>query len=53
MRHNGHLDNPEEVLYSFTGGDQDQQVIFGIDTTTEEGRKQWEAEYAMLHEMAP
>jgi hypothetical protein len=39
FRHNGHLDNPEEVLYSFTNGDQEQQIIFGIDTTTEEGRK--------------
>jgi len=45
LRHNGHLDNPEEVLYSFTGGDQDQQVVFGMDTTTEEGRAAFKAEW--------
>ena len=53
LRHNGHLDNPEEVLYSFTGGDQDQQVVFGIDTSTEEGRALFKKEYEALHEMAP
>jgi len=39
FRYGGHLDNPEKVLYSFTHADQDQQMIFGIDTTTEEGRE--------------
>jgi len=53
LRHNGHLDNPEEVLYSFTGGDQDQQVVFGMDTSTEEGRALFRKEYEALHEMAP
>lgn len=53
LRHNGHLDNPEEVLYSFTHANQDQQIIFGIDTTTEEGRKQFKAEYDALHALAP
>jgi len=53
IRHNGHLDNPEEVLYSFTGGDQDQQVVFGMDTTTEEGRAAFKAEWQALSEMAP
>jgi hypothetical protein len=53
LRHNGHLDNPEEVLYSFTNGDQDQQIIFGIDTTTEEGRLQFKEEYETLHELCP
>jgi hypothetical protein len=53
FRHNGHLDNPEEVLYSFTGGDQDQQVVFGMDTTTEEGRAAFKAEWKALSEMTP
>lgn len=53
LRHNGHLDNPEEVLYSFTNGDQDQQIVFGIDTTTEEGRLQFKEEYETLHELCP
>ena len=53
LRHNGHLDNPEEVLYSFTNGDQDQQVVFGMDTTTEEGRVAFKAEWDALSEMAP
>lgn len=53
LRHNGHLDNPEEVLYSFTNGDQDQQIVFGIDTTTEEGRLQFKQEYETLHELCP
>lgn len=53
LRHNGHLDNKEEVLYSFTHANQDQQIVFGIDTTTEEGRAQFKAEYDALHALAP
>jgi hypothetical protein len=39
-RHNGHLDNPEETLYSFNNANQDSNIIFGIDTSTPEGRAQ-------------
>ena len=53
MRHNGHLDNPEEVLYSFTHANLDQQIVFGIDTTTEEGRAAYKAEYDALSALAP
>merc|ERR1712086_744952 len=53
LRHNGHLDNPEEVVYSFCNANQDQNVMFGIDTTTEEGRLQFKAEYDALHQLAP
>lgn len=53
FRHNGHLDNIEETLYSFTNADQEQQVIFGIDTTTEEGRELYRKEYEALCELAP
>jgi len=53
FRHNGHFDNPEENLYSFTQANQDQQIVFGIDTTTEEGRAQFKAEWEALHALAP
>jgi len=53
IRHEGHLDNPEETLYSFTRGDQDQQIDFGIDTTTEEGRAQFKAEFDAIRELTP
>lgn len=45
-RNNGHVaENKEELLYDFTMGDQEQPINFGIDTTTEEGRKQFKAEF--------
>jgi len=53
FRYEGHLDNPDEVLYSFTKADQDQALVFGIDTTTEEGRVAFKKEYEALHQMAP
>lgn len=53
LRHNGHLDNPEDVLYSFTHANLDQQIVFGIDTTTEEGRAAYKAEYEALSALAP
>jgi len=59
-RAGGHLfENPDDEkerfkkLYSFTHANQEPQLIFGIDTTTEEGRKQFKAEYDALCEMAP
>jgi hypothetical protein len=52
-RHNGHLGDPDEVLYSFTYADQEQQLIFGMDTTTEEGRAAFKKEYDALCEMVP
>ena len=52
-RHNGHMGEPEEVLYSFTYADQEQQLMFGIDTTTEEGRAAFKKEYDALCEMVP
>jgi len=39
LRHGGHLDNPDETLYSFNKANQDTPLIFGIDTTTPEGRE--------------
>jgi len=52
-RHGGHLDNAEEVLYSFTHADQATQINFGLDTTTPEGRAAWTREYEALSELAP
>jgi len=59
-RYGGHMlkDNNDDkerdkLLYSFTHADQEQNVIFGIDTTTEEGRKQFREEYNALCELAP
>lgn len=47
IRHHGHLTDKEKVLYSFTHANQDQQLIFGMDTSTAEGRaefkKEWDA----------
>lgn len=53
FRHHGHLDNPEDTLYSFTKANQDQQIGYGIDTTTEEGRAKFKAEYDAISEFAP
>jgi len=59
-RENGHiLENNEDEkerfakLHSFTYADQSRNIIFGIDTTTEEGRKKWTEEYNALAELAP
>lgn len=52
-KHGGHLDNPEKTLYSFTHGDKNQWVPWGIDTTTPEGRAEFEAEWDRLCQMAP
>lgn len=53
IRHQGHVNDAEEEFYSFTKANQDQPLIFGMDTTTEEGRKLFEAEYLALAECAP
>lgn len=52
-RHHGHMDDIDKSVYSFTHANQNRQVIFGIDTTTEEGRAQYKKEYETLHELAP
>lgn len=53
LHNNGHLNNAEEALYSFTNANQPAPVIFGIDTTTEEGRLAFKQEYDALCELAP
>ena len=55
LRHKGHMDQEkkEELLYSFTHADQEQETNFGIDTTTEEGRALFKAEYDAMAEICP
>lgn len=53
FRHQGHIDDKDSELYSFTNANQDTNMVFGMDTTTEEGRKLFEAEYLALAECCP
>lgn len=53
FRHQGHINNKDEELYSFTNANQDTPLLFGMDTTTPEGRELFEKEYYALAEMAP
>lgn len=43
----------DRVLHSFTYSDQDKQTVFGLDTTTPEGRAAFQKEYDVLCELAP
>jgi len=58
-RQKGHLtvDDSEaerdRVLYSFTHANQDQSIMFGMDTKTPEGMAAFKREYEALCEMAP
>ena len=55
----GHMfaDNSEQerdrMLYSFTHANQDQALLFGMDTTTPEGQEAFRKEYETLCELAP
>jgi hypothetical protein len=53
IRHQGHIQNKDEELYSFTHANQDTPLMFGMDTSTPEGRELFEKEYYALAEMAP
>ena len=53
LRHNGHVDNMQEELYSFNNANQTPNIVFGIDTTTAEGREKFKAEWDALHALAP
>ena len=54
-RHNGKFDTErrDELLYSFTSADIAQKTDYGIDTTTEEGRKKWTDMHNDLAAMCP
>ena len=43
----------EEELYSFNNANQTPNVVFGIDTTTEEGRAKFKEQWEELHALAP
>lgn len=43
----------DRLLYSFTNANQDQQVNFGIDTTTPEGAEEFKREFDVMCELAP
>lgn len=53
VRHGGHIDKSDANLYSFTYANQDQQLAFGHDTTTPEGREAFEKEYTAIADLAP
>jgi hypothetical protein len=52
-RYGGHLDDPEKTLHSFTHADQEHKMIFGMDTTTEEGREAFKSEWEAMCQMVP
>lgn len=53
LRHKGDVNNMEEEFYSFNNANQTQNIVFGIDTTTEEGRAKFKAEWDQIHMMTP
>jgi hypothetical protein len=53
FRYGGHLDNPERTLHSFTEADQEHKFVFGIDTTTAEGREQFKKEWETACQLVP
>jgi hypothetical protein len=53
IRHQGHVDDMKTELYSFAHANQDTNIIFGIDTNTEEGRTKYKAIWEDLHSLAP
>ena len=53
FRHEGHLDDKEAALYNFTTADDTPAIMFGIDTTTAEGREAFKAEWDAIAEMTP
>ena len=58
-RQKGHLTEndtdaeKDRALYSFTHANQDQHILFGMDTRTPEGAAAFKAEYEKLCELAP
>ena len=43
----------DRMLYSFTHANQDQSIMFGLDTRTPEGQEAFRKEYETLCELAP
>lgn len=53
VRHQGHVDDIKSELYSFAHANQSNNVVFGIDTNTEEGRAKYKAIWEDIHALAP
>lgn len=53
VRHQGHVDDLKSELYSFAHANQNTNVVFGIDTNTEEGRAKYKAIWEDIHSLAP
>lgn len=52
FRNGGHFDNPENV-YSFTKAEQEEKFLFGVDTTTPEGREVFKREWETIAQLVP
>ena len=50
---NLHEETRDEVLYSFTNADQPTHIMFGMDTTTPEGRAAFKKEWDAISELTP
>ena len=52
FRHGGHFDEPEKI-FSFTKAEQDSKFMFGVDTTTAEGREVFKREWDTMATLVP
>jgi hypothetical protein len=53
IRQGGHIKDPDANLYSFAHANQNEQLVFGVDTTTPEGREWFKKEWESFADMAP
>lgn len=53
FRYGGHMGDLEKEVYSFTHADQEHKFMFGVDTTTPEGRAEFKKEWDTLASIAP
>lgn len=53
FRYGGSLEDHERNLYSFTHANQEHKFVFGIDTTTQEGREQFKKEWDTMCQLTP
>ncbi len=53
FRYGGHFDQNDKELHSFTHADQEHKFVFGIDTTTTEGREQFKKEWETACQLVP
>ena len=53
FRYGGHFDETSKSLFSFKDADQEHKFVFGIDTTTPEGREQFKKEWETACQLVP